>query len=173
MNGNYMIRGKCGGFTYFALLFIVAIMGSALALTGSLWQKTMQQEKERQLLFVGNQFRRAILLYYERTPGPVKQYPKELAYLIKDNRYPSLQRYLREVYIDPITTQKEWGLVKAPEGGIMGVYSLSHDKPLKIGNFNEQYLAFANNQKYSDWQFIYRPTGIVNTQLNVKDLNQK
>jgi type II secretory pathway pseudopilin PulG len=139
---------------------MVAMMGAALALTGHLWKKTMQQEKERELLFIGNQFRRAILLYYERTPSAVKQYPIELNDLIKDNRYPSVQRYLREIYRDPLTGIKEWGLIQAPEGGIMGVHSLSSDVPQKTGNFSEQYAEFANSQQYSDWKFIYRPSNL-------------
>lgn len=159
-----MRRNQSKGFTYLALLFIVAILGATLALTGSLWQKTMQQERERELLFKGNQFRRAILLYYERTPSTVKQYPKELQDLIKDNRYPSVQRYLREIYLDPITGKKEWGIIRAPEGGIMGVHSVSAKMPQKIGNFSNQYEAFANSQKYSDWKFIYRPSSLENTQ---------
>jgi type II secretory pathway pseudopilin PulG len=145
------------GFTYFALLFIVAVMGTLLALTGQLWQKTMQEEKEYQLLFIGNQFRRAISLYYERTPGLAKQYPKKLTDLVKDDRYPSVQRYLREIYKDPLTDNNEWGLVRMPDGGIMGVYSLANGVPQKTGNFSAQYAEFVNSQSYSDWKFIYRP----------------
>lgn len=160
-----MANHKSKGFTYLVLLFMVAMLGATLALTGHLWKKIMQQEKERELLFVGNQFRRAILLYYERTPSAAKQYPKDLSDLIKDNRYPSMQRYLRELYSDPITGNKAWGIIKAPEGGIMGVYSLSTGTPQKTGNFNQQYAQFANSQKYADWQFIYRLNMIANNQL--------
>lgn len=152
-----MPSDKSQGFTYLVLLFMVAMLGATLALTGHLWKKTMQQEKERELLFVGNQFRRAILLYYERTPSALKQYPNELSDLVKDNRYPSMQRYLRELYRDPVTGNIDWGIIKAPEGGIMGVYSLSTNAPQKTGNFSQQYAQFANSQKYADWQFIYRP----------------
>ena len=160
-----MPSDKPQGFTYLSLLFIVAIMGATLALTGHLWKKTMQQEKERELLFIGNQFRRAILLYYERTPSTAKQYPKDLNDLIKDNRYPSVQRYLRELYRDPITGNKDWGIIKAPEGGIMGVHSQSNNAPQKVGNFSQQYAQFANSQKHSDWQFVYRPNEIATSQL--------
>lgn len=171
-----MASHKSQGFTYLALLFMVAMLGATLALTGHLWKKTMQQEKERELLFIGNQFRRAILLYYVRTPSATKQYPKDLNELIKDNRYPSMQRYLRELYRDPVTGNKEWGIIKAPEGGIMGVHSLSTDIPQKTGNFSQQYAEFANSQKHSDWQFIYRPNVVASNQLvkphsNNKNLN--
>ena len=60
---------------------------------------------------------------------------------------------------------KEWGIIKAPEGGIMGVYSLSNEIPQKTGNFSQQYEEFASSQKYSDWQFIYRPNVVANKQL--------
>ncbi|MGH8679018.1 MAG: hypothetical protein ACREUQ_11770 [Burkholderiales bacterium] len=85
------------GITYLALLFWVAIMGVALVAVGQLWHTAQQRAKEAQLLFVGDQFRQAIGLYYERTPGAVKEYPKSLEDLLLDQRYPSIQRYLRQI----------------------------------------------------------------------------
>ncbi len=140
---------------------MVAMLGATLALTGTLWSKTMQQEKESELLFVGDQFRRAILLYYERSPGLVKQYPKKLSDLIEDNRYPTIQRYLRELYRDPITGTREWSLVQAPEGGIMGIHSSSDGAPQKTANFSNQYIRFTDAHKYSDWKFTYKPNSAV------------
>jgi hypothetical protein len=43
-----------------------------------------------------------------------------------------MQRYLRRIYRDPMTSKTEWGLVQSVDGRIMGVHSLSKDKPLKI-----------------------------------------
>lgn len=140
---------------------MVALLGIGLAQTGQSWKSVSQQQKELELLFVGDQFRRAILLYYERTPSLNKQYPKKLTDLIKDDRYPSVQRYLRKIYRDPITGKKEWGVVLAPEGGIMGVYSLSSLAPRKTGNFSAHYESFEGSLKYSDWKFVYRPTLLV------------
>jgi len=45
------------------------------------------------------------------------------------------RRHLRRLYPDPITNSAERGLVKAPDGGVMGVYSLSEQPVLKTGNF--------------------------------------
>ena len=45
-------------------------------------------------------------------------------------------RHLRRLYKEPITGQDEWGLVEAPGGGVMGVYSRSEDEPIKTGNFS-------------------------------------
>ncbi len=139
------------------LLFFIAIMGITLALASTLWSFTQRREKEHDLLFVGGQFRHAIGLYYERTPGAVKKYPNSLEDLLQDNRYVTVQRYLRQIYRDPITGNQDWGLVMAPNGGIMGVYSLSESAPIKTGNFIYENRAFENQIKYKEWRFLYMP----------------
>ena len=150
-----------GGFTYLAVLLLIAISTAALAATGVVWHQAGQREKERELLFVGDQFRQAIRLYYESTPGGVKRYPTRLEDLLADPRQPTLQRYLRKIYRDPLTKENNWGIVRSPEGGIMGVYSLSEEAPLKIGNFRQVDQAFENKSKYAEWQFIYNPATFV------------
>lgn len=148
---------KQSGFTYLAILFAIAIAGVMLAKTGIDWSQAGQREKERQLLFVGNQFRQAIALYYERTPSAVKRYPAKLDELLADERYNPPQHYLRKLYCDPITNRIQWGLAMAPEGGIMGVHSLSDVTPIKSANFGYADQSFEGAAKYSDWVFAYRP----------------
>jgi len=147
---------RAQGFTYLTVLFIVAILMGGLALVGEVWETVAKREKEADLLFIGNQYRRAIARYYESTPGGVKRYPPSLDELLKDARQPSTQRHLRRLYPDPFGG-KEWGTVKAPDGGIAGVHSLSDDKPLKSGNFKLRDAGFESAQKYSDWKFVYSP----------------
>lgn len=147
----------CGGFTYIALLFIVALMGAALVGIGQIWHVQVQRDKEAELLFVGNQFRRAISLYYERAPGGARQYPKQLQDLLQDPRYPNVQRHLRKLYVDPMTRKAEWGLVRAPDGSIIGVYSLSEDMPLKTAGFTGQDAGFVDSVSYREWKFAYLP----------------
>jgi type II secretory pathway pseudopilin PulG len=143
------------GFTYLAILFAIAIMGIALAAAGTLWHVTQKREKERELLYIGNQYRQAITLYYERSPGGSKQFPKSLENLLQDNRQLTPQRYLRKLFRDPITNSKTWGLVAGPGNSIMGIYSLSEDTPMKRANFNKSDSAFTDAQHYSDWKFVY------------------
>ncbi len=140
------------GFTYLTVLFMVAILAGGLALVGEMWQTNDQREKEAELLFVGNQYRKAIERYY--LLGPQRQYPRSLEDLIKDPRRPGTERYLRRLYPDPVTG-KEWGLVKAPDGGIWGVHSQSEARPLKTGGFKQRDAEFANAQRYADWKFIH------------------
>ena len=145
------------GFTYLGVLLLVAIMGAVLAATATVWHTLAQRDKERELLYIGHEFRAAIGLYYERTPGVAKQFPKKLEDLLEDKRQTNLARYLRKRYIDPLTASKEWGRVPGPGGTILGVYSLSHAVPIKSGNFEEADKDFEGASSYQDWKFIYTP----------------
>jgi type II secretory pathway pseudopilin PulG len=138
-------------------LAAIVVMGIGLAAMGPISHTLQLREKERELLFVGDQFRRAIAAYYEQTPGGLKQYPKKLEELLRDNRYPNVQRYLRKIYIDPLTAKAQWGLVELPGIGITGVYSLSELPPIKTVNFPALYKSFQTAKKYSDWKFVYVP----------------
>jgi len=145
----------CSGFTYLTILFVVAIMGAGLALVGEVWHTAAVREREAELLYVGNQYRKAIERYY--LSGP-RQYPRTRDDLLKDPRKPGTERYLRRLYPDPLTGKDEWGIVKAPDGGIMGVYSLSEERPLKASNFRPRDKEFEGTARYSDWKFVYVPS---------------
>jgi type II secretory pathway pseudopilin PulG len=145
------------GFTYIAMLLAVAMIGVGLAATGALWSQSLQREREQELLFRGNQFRQAIALYYQKTPGAVKRYPEKLGDLLEDKRYLKTQRYLRKHYVDPMTGKSQWGLIEAPGGGIMGVYSLSKAAPIKSGGFAARDQELQGAESYSDWRFHYAP----------------
>lgn len=147
---------KQAGFTYLTVMFVVAILLGGLAIVGETWETSARREKETELLFIGNQYRRAIGLYYEATPGQPKRYPRTLEDLIKDPRQPSTQRYLRKLYPDPITG-KEWVPIKGPDGGVQGVASSSEEAPLKIAGFRVRDASLEGAQKYSEWKFIHSP----------------
>ena len=139
-----------------AALFLIVVMGIVLAAIGKVWSTAQQREKERELLFVGNQFRQAIGLYYQRSTGAVKAYPQHLDDLLLDSRQPAVQRYLRKIYRDPMTGQAEWAVVVVNDR-ITGVYSTSQEAPLKSSNFRLADKAFESSEKYGDWKFVYTP----------------
>ena len=147
------------GFTYLGLLIIIAVMGAGLAAFGELFSHAAQREKERELIFIGNQFRGAIASYYNKSPG-AKVYPKKLEDLLEDRRFPMPQHHLRRVYSDPMTGKAEWGLDEAPGGGFMGVHSLSEETPIKSGNFSLKDQAFEGAEHYTKWIFAYSPPGL-------------
>jgi type II secretory pathway pseudopilin PulG len=141
------------GFTLVGALILIAFMGAGLAAFGGIASHAAQREKEAELLFRGNQYRQAIEAYYRKE----RKYPRALAELVEDKRYPTPARHLRKLYPDPISGNTEWGLVEAPGGGIMGVYSKSEAQPIKTGGFTLADKTFADAPRYADWQFFYQP----------------
>ncbi|BAU76669.1 type II secretion system protein [Metapseudomonas furukawaii] len=141
------------GFTYLGVLFLVMLMGMALAGAGQLWSTTSQRARERDLLWVGNQYAQALRSYYRASPG-VAQYPASLEDLLEDNRFPSPRQHLRRLYPDPITGRTDWGLVRAFDGRIAGVYSPSRQAPLKQARFPAEWVEFEGLRSYADWRFV-------------------
>lgn len=144
------------GYTYIWIMFAVALAGIALAGAGQMWKTEARREKETELMFIGEQFRLAIGSYYEGSPG-AKRYPESLERLISDNRFPTVTRHLRKIFHDPMTGAAEWGLITRPGVGLIGVHSLSTQKPLKKANFHERYTSFSGANSYREWKFIYLP----------------
>ena len=146
------------GFTYIALLLAMALHGAVLAAAGSVWHTAQKRERERELLFIGDQFRSAIRSYAQGGPGLAGQLPATLDDLLLDPRFPGARRHLRKVFVDPMTWSTEWGLVKTPDGrAILGVYSLSEEAPLKKTGFGPADRAFEKAASYADWKFVYKP----------------
>jgi len=143
-----MSNGKQQGFTYLAVLFFVGLAGLGLAATAEIWSHSRQREKEAELVWIGEQFRQAIGLYYQRSPGAVKRYPQKLEDLLEDRRYATMQRYLRRIYADPFSGKPEWGLVAAPGGAIMGIRSLSEQKAIR---------SIGAASRHAEWLFVYQP----------------
>lgn len=138
------------GFSYIALLAAITIIGISLGAVGKYWHNVLQRDKEEELLFRGDQIRRAIGTYFRY--GNRNQYPASLDNLLKDERSPTGIRHLRQKYKDPITGEDFVETRDPLTRGIMGVYSSSSKKPLKQANFPPD-LAFTGMSKYSDWKF--------------------
>lgn len=157
MAGSAPRAGIQHGFTYLGLMIIVAVMGVFLALAGEAWQVAVKREKEKELLFIGHQFRQALIAYYERSPPQRLRYPMSLDELLKDPRVAGTQRYLRKIYADPMTGSANWGLIKGLNGEIFGIHSLSEEEPVKKNNFAQVDKVFEGKTKYADWVFVHTP----------------
>lgn len=151
--GSRMRRGKpADGFTYFGVIFAVAVIGMSLAVVGFVARTELRREKEVQLLWVGNQYRTAIARYWAENGGRLPQSLSELTQAQLTNGMN--RRYLRRLYEDPITGTMDWNLYSLPGGGIYGVSSGSKDVPIKQHNFRSADASFEGVQCYSDWQFL-------------------
>lgn len=145
------------GFTYVAILFAVAILGFAIAAAGTVWTTAARRDRELQLLWTGDQFRRAIASYYTHGMAGTREFPRTLSDLLEDRRGPVIRRHLRQLYVDPMTGRFDWQIVRLPDGSIIGVASSSTQEPIKRAGFTEADSTFENASCYCDWRFVYLP----------------
>lgn len=142
--------------TLFTVLLAVVLIGLTLGLAGQTWSQVMQREREDELLFRGDQYRRAIQSYYEKSPGGVNVFPTELNQLIEDKRQVNIIRHLRKLWPEPFSNA-EWDLILQPPNRIIGVRSNSSLTPFRQDGFTEDYTHFKGATTYRQWEFIYTP----------------
>jgi type II secretory pathway pseudopilin PulG len=144
---------RCDGYGYLGLLLLLAMLSVAATAAALLGAVHGRRAAEDELLAIGLEFRAALISYADATPAGRPPSPQSLEELLKDPRYPQPRRHLRKLYADPLSGREEWGMLRGPDGGIVGVYSLAPGKPLKIGGFAAPWQAFADKTTYRDWVF--------------------
>jgi type II secretory pathway pseudopilin PulG len=142
-----------GGFTYLALMVAMVLIGAALAAVGEIWSVQAQREREVELIWRGDAIRQAIRSYV--LTGA--RFPMDLQDLVDDQRTPTARHHLRRIYEDPMSGAADWTLIRAADGGIMGVASSSQASPIKRKNFSDLDGTFEDADCYCDWQFVYQP----------------
>lgn len=143
------------GIVLLGLLLCLALASLAVALGAEVWATARQRDREAELLFVGDQYWRAIESYWRLSPGPTKTLPKSVDDLLLDDRFPMPVRHLRKRYADPITAA-DLRLIKVGNA-LIGVASRSRDTPLKIDGFAPRYAQFAASASYDRWRFVFQP----------------
>ena len=143
------------GYTLPALLIFLTALSfmATVAQTRATYVKRSELEKE--LLFRGQSYIRAIELYYHAKEDN-KRYPPSLEALLLDPRFGNRKKYLRKLYKDPLGNE-DWRLIFASTGGIMGVVSKSTKPALKTANFPLALSAFEGKTTYAEWRFEYIP----------------
>lgn len=148
------------GFTYLGLVIMVAIIGLVAVCSLQVGAIVERRQAEQALLETGRQFLDALNAYADATPTGASRHPGRMEDLLLDPRFPGTRRYLRKVFIDPLTGNRDWGLVvgSAADGqGILGVYSLSTAVPIKQANFDSPFEYFKGSKSYRDWVFTTLP----------------
>lgn len=156
--GPHSRRHSARGIAYLGVLLLTGALALGATQAARIWKTVQLRDREAQLLFVGDQIRQAIAHYYNSAEG--SRFPPSLDALVEDRRGPQPLRHLRRVYPDPLTHSREWGLIEAPEGGVMGVYSKAEGRPLKQQGFPDDYAGFDGKDAYADWAFVYLPSPI-------------
>jgi hypothetical protein len=110
------------------------------------WTQAARREREAELVFRGEQYKRAIALFQRRS-GPGRL-PASIDALVEG-------RFLRKKYADPVTGQ-DFLLIRQGEnpgaqpgtqsGGIVGVVSSSRQRSIRI---------YGEAEFYNEWAFIH------------------
>jgi type II secretory pathway pseudopilin PulG len=149
-------RAPQRGFAYVMLLAAVALIGLGLAVVGPRWAEAEQREQERMLLKVGELYAQAIASYYLASPGSTRRYPPDLQSLVLDTRFVGVKRHLRRLYTDPLNPHRPWGIVRAPDGGIQGIYSQDSRQPRRVVGLQTAWLNLPPARAYAEWLFVPR-----------------
>ena len=142
------------GFAYLSLLIFLALMGFVSAMAVQVGSLVHRRAAEQALLDVGLEFARALSSYSDQTPAGMNDQPLSLQELLLDTRQTNQVRHLRKIYPDPMTGSTEWGLEIDPDTRrIMGVFSLSTQKPIKVGNFPPGLDTLVKKEFINEWVF--------------------
>jgi type II secretory pathway pseudopilin PulG len=114
-------RGEgCGGEAGFSLVAVVAAMTIMLIMMGAAmpsWKYVVQNEREQELFFRGDQIASAIERFQKKNGGAP---PANMEVLVKG-------KFLRKAYADPMVPDGKWRFIRAGEmavaraGGIPGL----------------------------------------------------
>ena len=150
-----MQANRPSGFAYLSLLILIAVVGLTTSTTVTLGRLAQRRAAEQALLETGSTIQRAVESYIRATPSGQPMYPNSLEDLLRDPRFPGIRRHLRSAYADPMTGNSSWGIIASPTGnGLMGVYSLSVDPPIKKAQFESYLIGFDGAQSYGQWRFV-------------------
>ena len=136
----------------YALLFIfltIAIIGISLYTAMPRVAFESQRDKEQLLVDRGEQYKRAIQLYFRK----LKKYPAK----IEDLENTSGQRFLRQRYVDPMTGKDEWRPIHVGPNGVF-IDSLTQKNnqkkadPASVNNFITELKAIGNSADPTDNQ---------------------
>ena len=88
------------GFVLLAVIFLTVVLLISLAIAAPKIAKSIQRDKELETIHRGEQYKRALKLYYQKFGS----YPTSIDQLVQTNQ----MRFLRRKYKDPLTGKDDW-----------------------------------------------------------------
>lgn len=174
------MRRPESGFALLIVLLLTALVLITLSVAVPRLLNQGQREREEELIFRGEQYRRAIGRFYRQ----FGRYPNSLAELLHTND----RSFLRRPFPDPMTPDGEWRLIRVgPNGELIGSLSVrllggqSPGRSTGEGGTNpaapsegpnaalplagvasrspaRAIRVFQGYEQYDHWEFIYDPT---------------
>ncbi len=96
------------GFLLIGVLVAVFLVLLVLSIAAPTMARQLRREREVEAVHRGDQYVRAVQLYYKKTGG---HYPGSMEQLEKTNNI----RFLRQKYVDPMTGKADWRLIHVGE----------------------------------------------------------
>lgn len=149
-------RSAQSGFVLLAWLIAVALFAAAASMVVTRWSDEVRREREQELLRIGDEIAGAIAAYRDASAGSARKYPAQLEDLLEDRRAFGTVRHLRRLHPDPVTRGAPWGVIRASDGGVMGVYSASEDRPMRMLVSRLAHVDLPAAARYSEWRFVPR-----------------
>lgn len=149
--GTAARSGRARGFTYLGVLWLLALSSAGVAVVTESWTLAARRERERELVFRGEQIRAAIDRYRRAYPAR-SEWPRSLDDLLEDRRQEQVHHHLRRRFSDPFAPDSGWGEIREVGGGLIGVHSTASLPPLGRGPRDDDRTAPAT--RVSDWRFI-------------------
>lgn len=154
---NFKRHPHQAGAAYLLLLLTLTLISLSSLIIIEVAQLRQQRSDEDQLIFIGEEFCRALRSYKLATPPGGKAAPDELGELLADNRSGRTRRHLRQIYLDPFTREPTWKVFRNPEHqGIDAIASFSSRMALRTGVSFENKSSASLSVRYSDWHFCHK-----------------
>lgn len=166
-NSEESLRHSESGHLLLALMIGLTVMAIFLTVVAQQWSSMVRRENEKELVFRGTQYSKAIKKYQMEHGGA---FPTRLEELMELG--PRRLRYIRKLYRDPMAPDGKWGILLADpsgkgfinpnapqaEGGVPGLddlgkgLSTSLDDKIRASNLrNEGRKKLFNKGGLSDW----------------------
>jgi len=148
-------EGRSRGYVMIVLMVAVAVLAVLLLMAVPLWQTEAQREAEAELIFRGRQYVNAIGLYVKNHSN---LFPQNLEIL-------HLEKFLRQLYPDPVSADGRWDLVMRETSGGEAKYLIvpAHMARAYLGRAvlvgvcstspETGFREYRGKKKYNEWAF--------------------
>lgn len=147
-------HGRTNGFTLIWVVIAIAVIATALAVTGSVWDMEVRRSREQAMIRNAMQYVYAIEDYYQKSPGSVPQLPVDEKQLILDARFVGVVRHLRKMYPDPTNGGAPFRFLRDMNDRIVGVASDSDGEPVRKTLWTDGVHTLPAAERYREWKFL-------------------
>lgn len=147
----YYRKTEQQGYSYLWFLFILVFISIFFSNNLIVYSTIKKKNNEEELFRIATMYCKALNEYYTNSPTGIMVYPDAFVNLLRDPRYTKDVRYLRTLFLDPITN-KEFIYIRNNQQEIVGFHSVSENKILRK-SIPKEFYYLSSAEKYSDLRF--------------------